>query len=245
MLAEPSVKVALKLLVLGFTPSERQMLDAIVKLSQRRPSPLQLVGAEEAENADIVMIDTADTGLKKWADSQFWLQSKVVIWVDEQEAPGLNVVQRPIQWSSLPIFLARVLEQTQAVKESAVAINNTVLIVDDSLAVRAQLRSLLEPRGLMISEADNAESAIVAAATTAYACIFMDVIMPGIDGYEACRRIKSNSSRGSKANIIMLTSKSSPFHRIKGKMSGCDAYLTKPIDANHLHEVVSRYIPIR
>lgn len=245
MLAEPSVKVALKLLVLGFTPSERQMLDAIVKLSQRRPSPLQLVGAEEAENADIVMIDTADTGLKKWADSQFWLQSKVVIWVDEQEAPGLNVVQRPIQWSSLPMFLARVLEQTQAVKESAVAINNTVLIVDDSLAVRAQLRSLLEPRGLMISEADNAESAIVAAATTAYACIFMDVIMPGIDGYEACRRIKSNSSRGSKANIIMLTSKSSPFHRIKGKMSGCDAYLTKPIDANHLHEVVSRYIPIR
>jgi twitching motility two-component system response regulator PilG len=221
------------------------MLDAIVKLSQRRPSPLQLVGAEEAENADIVMIDTADTGLKKWADSQFWLQSKVVIWVDEQEAPGLNVVQRPIQWSSLPIFLARVLEQAQAVKESAVAINNTVLIVDDSLAVRAQLRSLLEPRGLMISEADNAESAIVAAATTAYACIFMDVIMPGIDGYEACRRIKSNSSRGSKANIIMLTSKSSPFHRIKGKMSGCDAYLTKPIDANYLHEVVSRYIPIR
>jgi twitching motility two-component system response regulator PilG len=245
MLAEPSVKVALKLLVLGFTPSERQMLDAIVKLSQRRPSPLQLVGAEEAENADVVMIDTADTGLKKWADSQFWLQSKVVIWVDEQEAPGLNVVQRPIQWSSLPIFLARVLEQAQAVKESAVAINNTVLIVDDSLAVRAQLRSLLEPRGLMISEADNAESAIVAAATTAYACIFMDVIMPGIDGYEACRRIKSSSSRGSKANIIMLTSKSSPFHRIKGKMSGCDAYLTKPIDANHLHEVVSRYIPIR
>lgn len=245
MLAEPSVKVALKLLVLGFTPSERQMLDAIVKLSQRRPSPLQLVGAEEAENADIVMIDTADTGLKKWADSQFWLQSKVVIWVDEQEAPGLNVVQRPIQWSSLPMFLARVLEQTQAVKESAVAINNTVLIVDDSLAVRAQLRSLLEPRGLIISEADNAESAIVAAATTAYACIFMDVIMPGIDGYEACRRIKSNSSRGSKANIIMLTSKSSPFHRIKGKMSGCDAYLTKPIDANYLHEVVSRYIPIR
>lgn len=244
-MAEPSVKVALKLLVLGFTPSERQMLDAIVKLSQRRPSPLQLVGAEEAENADIVMIDTADTGLKKWADSQFWLQSKVVIWVDEQEAPGLNVVQRPIQWSSLPMFLARVLEQTQAVKESAVAINNTVLIVDDSLAVRAQLRSLLEPRGLMISEADNAESAIVAAATTAYACIFMDVIMPGIDGYEACRRIKSNSSRGSKANIIMLTSKSSPFHRIKGKMSGCDAYLTKPIDANYLHEVVSRYIPIR
>ena len=244
-MAEPSVKVALKLLVLGFTPSERQMLDTIVKLSQRRPSPLQLVSAEEAENADIVMIDTADTGLKKWADSQFWLQSKVVIWVDEQEAPGLNVVQRPIQWSSLPIFLARVLEQAQAVKESAVAINNTVLIVDDSLAVRAQLRSLLEPRGLMISEADNAESAIVAAATTAYACIFMDVIMPGIDGYEACRRIKSNSSRGSKANIIMLTSKSSPFHRIKGKMSGCDAYLTKPIDANYLHEVVSRYIPIR
>ena len=236
---------ALKLLVQGFTQSERQMLDAIVKLSQRRQPPLRLLGETEAENADVVMIDCSNIQTKKWAKNQTWLNSKVVIWVDADEAPGRVVVKRPIQWPALPILLARVLEQSPSqapVVQSMTVKNNSVLVVDDSLAVRAQLRALLEPHGLSVTEVDSAENAIQAAAARSYACILMDVLMPGIDGYEACRHIKSNMHSGKKSNVVMLTSRSSPFDRIKGKMAGCDAYLTKPIDPNYLHEVISRYI---
>ncbi len=237
-------EVALKLLVMGFTQSEQQLLNAIVKLSQRRQPQLNLLGVADGENADVVMIDSADTLAKKWASNQPWLERKVVIWVDAPSAPGRTVVQRPIQWSALPILLARVLEQVPGDKRSTPATtsgNSSVLVVDDSIAVRSQLRALLEPRGLTVIEADSAESAIKAASASPYACILMDVLMPGIDGYEACRRIKQNSHAGNKSNVVMLTSRSSPFDRIRGKMAGCDAYLTKPIDPDYLHEVISRY----
>lgn len=240
-----SAEVALKLLVQGFTQSERQMLEAIVKISQRRQPPLSLISESEAENADVFMIDSADIQAKKWASNQSWLNSKVVIWVDAAEAPGRIVVRRPVQWPALPILLARVLEQAPinlTVVQATKSKNNSVLVVDDSLAVRAQLRSLLEPHGLAVTEVDSAENAIKAAAASSYACILMDVLMPGIDGYEACRHIKSNMQSGNKSNVVMLTSRTSPFDRIKGKMAGCDAYLTKPIDPNYLHEVISRYI---
>jgi twitching motility two-component system response regulator PilG len=236
---------ALKLFVIGFIQAERQMLEAIVKLSQRRQPPICLLGEAEAEEADVLMIDAADVKAKKWANNKIWLQRKAVIWVDAEESPGRIVVRRQIQWPALPMLLARVLEQTTnnlTSMQTKSAKNNSVLVVDDSLAVRAQLRALLEPHGLTVTEVDSAENAIKAAATTSFACILMDVLMPGIDGYEACRHIKSNAQGGNKSNVVMLTSRTSPFDRIKGKMAGCDAYLTKPIDPSYLHEVISRYI---
>ncbi len=233
----------LKLLVQGFTQPERQLLQAIVQLSQRRQPSIDLLSAADGENADIVMIDAADTQAKKWASNQPWLKSKAVIWVDAPDAPGCIVVKRPVQWAALPVLLARAMEggamKTQG-EPAAASGNRSVLVVDDSIAVRAQLRSLLEQRGLKVTAVDSAEAAIKAAAAT-YACILMDVLMPGIDGYEACRQIKANVN-GGKSPVIMLTSKSSPFDRIRGKMAGCDAYLTKPIEPDLLFEVVSRYV---
>ncbi len=248
---QPSVELAamkpgedaLKLLVRGFSPSERQLLDAIVQLSQRRQPKINLLSAADGANADVVMIDAMDAEAKKWASQQPWLAQKAVIWVDAPEGPGRAVVQRPVHWSALPILLARVLEHTphgNSAPVPASAAQGAVLVVDDSVAVRSQLRALLEPRGLKVTDAESAEAAISAAEAAPYACILMDVLMPGVDGYEACRRIKENA-RTNRPAVVMLTSKSSPFDRIRGKMAGCDAYLTKPIDADHLFEVISRY----
>ena len=69
----------------------------------------------------------------------------------------------------------------------------------------------------------------------------MDVLMPGIDGFEACRRIKAKRA---KLPVVMLTSKSSPFDRVRGKMAGCDTYLTKPVDPAQLREVLARHVPL-
>jgi two-component system cell cycle response regulator len=258
-------EVALKLLVQGFTQSEWQMLEALVRLSQRRQHRITLISSEEWANADIVMIDAASAEAKKWAASQPWLQNRAVIWVDAPDAPGRTVVKRPVQWSTLPVLLARALEQAPlpasanpsdtslerlvgdlVATGAAITVNPTgstsVLVVDDSLAVRSLLRSLLESHGLKVTDVDNAEAALKAAATADYACVLLDVLMPGMDGYEACRRIKANVHGGNVPAVVMLTSLSSSFDRIKGKMAGCDAYLNKPIDPDYLSEIILRHI---
>ena len=253
---------ALRLLVKGFTPMEQRLLQGTVKLSQRRSPRLDLLEDPAAESADIVMIDAHDPASMQWARRQPWLGRKAVIWVDINAAPpGHTVARRPVQWPILPMLLARALEhgprQTNDVTRPAAAVAagaaptgsapsmRPVLVVDDSLAVRAHLRSLLEARGISVTLAVSAEAGIEAAAATHYGCILMDVLMPGIDGYEACRRIKASaSSERQRTSIVMLTSKSSPFDRIRGKMAGCDAYLTKPVDTTQLHEVLTRFITV-
>jgi two-component system, cell cycle response regulator len=240
---------SLKLMVQGFQPMERRLLAGTALLSQRRLPRLDLIGEAEGETADVVMIDATDPLAMKWAADQPWLAHKTVIWVDAASAQrGHLVVRRPVQWPVIPMMLARLLEEGQSGFTSLAAApvaralpHRSVLVVDDSLAVRAYLRSLLEPRGYAVTAADSAETGIALASATPFACILMDVLMPGIDGYEACRRIKARTRSGSGPAIVMLTSKSSPFDRIRGKMAGCDAYLTKPVATEQLHEVVARY----
>jgi twitching motility two-component system response regulator PilG len=243
--ATQSTSEELKLVVKGFTQSERQMLDAIIKLSQRREPRINLLTGLDEDEADIVMIDATDANAMFWVGNNPWFKHKVVIWADAPADRGGFAVRRPIPWVSLPMLLVRALEQVP-VKGGDVSggrsSGNSVLVVDDSVAVRGQLRSLLEQRGLIVAEVESAEAAIKVTADATYACILMDVLMHGMDGYEACRRIKANTSGGNKANIVMLTGRTSPFDRIKGKMAGCDAYLTKPVDPDKLYAVISRFV---
>jgi two-component system cell cycle response regulator len=263
----------LKVMVKGFNAMEHRLLNGTVLLSQRRQPRLDL-SSDEGHTADVVMIDAADAEAMRWAKQQPWLKQKVVIWVDAASTEqGHITLRRPVQWTSLPIILARALEQAprqptdalhaapnsssahsvpntqtaqtahSATTQSSTSSRHSVLVVDDSLAVRALMRSMLEARGFTVTDADSAEAGIDASAAEHYACILMDVLMPGIDGYEACRRIKTRSRNGSGPAIVMLTSKSSPFDRIRGKMAGCDAYLTKPVDAKNLYDVLLRYFP--
>jgi len=114
------------------------------------------------------------------------------------------------------------------------------LVVDDSLAVRKQVEIEF---GLLDAEVDcveSAEAAIEASAKTAYDIIFMDVVMPGMDGYAACKRIK-RSPLNKNTPIVLLTSRSSSFDKIKGTLAGCDTYLVKPINHNDFENVVNKY----
>lgn len=117
-----------------------------------------------------------------------------------------------------------------------------VLVVDDSLAVRQQLMSFLEKRGMSASFAESGDDAVAKCQNATYDCILLDVLMPGMDGYETCRRIKAMPHLLKKVKVIMLTSRTSPFDRIRGKMAGCDAYLTKPVQAQKLYETLSQFL---
>ena len=252
----PTVR-SLRLFVRGFNAIEKKLLEGTVRLSQRRLPRLELVPEHEASAADLVMIDGSDEQAVAWGESQPWLARKTAIWVDSRfERPGHTLSRRPVQWPLLPMMLARALEQGAAARPQAPvfvrpaegsAIRHPqsarhVLVVDDSLVVRNQLRSLLEARGLQVSVVDCVTAALAALATQRFSCALMDVLMPDMDGYEGCKRIKGLKASIGPLPVVMLTSKSSPFDRIRGKMAGCDAYLTKPVEPHDLFEVLARHI---
>ena len=116
-----------------------------------------------------------------------------------------------------------------------------VLVVDDSLPIRHFL-SLRLPQlcdsPMDIEFAETGEDAIELINQSHYDMVFLDIILPGIDGYQVCKQIKSLRP----SFVVMLTSNKSPFDRIKGTMSGCDAYLTKPPMDEQLIDVFSRMI---
>lgn len=117
-----------------------------------------------------------------------------------------------------------------------------VLVVDDNHTVREFMKSKLAAFSFNVDYAESGEQAIGFTGQKHYACIFLDVIMPGIDGYQVCKLIKSNRS-AQKTAVVMLTSKDSPFDKIRGSMCGCDAYLTKPVDEEKLLETIAKFLP--
>ena len=249
----------LRLVVQGFDKMERSLLEGTVRLSQRRTPRLELLDASRHAEADVVMIDTRDEAAMAWARATSSLRHKPVIWVDGTQAgAGHTLAKRPIQWPILPMSLARALEAVATRPEPAAkpaapadgampadvrpqAAVAPILVVDDSLAVRAHMRSILERLGYTVEEAVSAQAALHAVAHGRYALVFMDVLMPELDGYEACKRIKAQQRTLGIVPIVMLTSRNSPFDRIRGKMSGCDGYLTKPADTAALQDVLLRF----
>ncbi len=248
---------ALKLVVKGLKQIERQLLEGLVKVSQRRTPRLEILADKQATDADVIVIDTRDPAAMAWARHHPWLERRAVIWIDGTEArSGHTLLRRPVQWPILPMVLARALESGPGTAAAAAPAPGyaaaalaeppvrapQILVVDDSLAVRAHLRSLLEPRGFIVTDADCVEVALQTVSRRAFDCVLMDVLMPETDGYEGCRQIKSRLRGANAVPVVMLTSKGSPFDRIRGKMAGCDAYLTKPVDPQHLNEVLAQQL---
>jgi twitching motility two-component system response regulator PilG len=116
-----------------------------------------------------------------------------------------------------------------------------ILVADDSLAVRRQLKMEFDVIDAKLNLVADGESAVKAADIEQYDVIFLDVVMPGIDGYAACKSIK-RSKLNKNTPVVMLTSRSSKFDKLKGVLAGCDTYLTKPINHNEFKEITQKHI---
>ena len=116
-----------------------------------------------------------------------------------------------------------------------------VLIVDDSLPVRKALDMKLRLMNYKVHHASSGREAIYSLQNNRFDFIFLDVVMPGIDGYEVCKLIKRNRST-KNIPVVMLTSRSSPFDKVKGKLAGCDSYLTKPVEHEKFEKVVAGFL---
>jgi len=109
----------------------------------------------------------------------------------------------------------------------------TVLIVDDEKDLVELVRYHLEKNGLICLEARDGESALRLAKERAPDLMVLDLMLPGVDGLEVCRKLRNDSMTASIA-IIMLTAKAEEVDRIVGLEMGADDYLVKPFSPREL-----------
>jgi DNA-binding response OmpR family regulator len=106
-----------------------------------------------------------------------------------------------------------------------------ILLVDDEPSITQLARLYLERDGYRIHEADDGDSALEVAAKQKPALIVLDVMLPKLDGFEVCRRLRS---QGNNVPIIMLTARDEDIDKILGLELGADDYLTKPFNPREL-----------
>ena len=102
--------------------------------------------------------------------------------------------------------------------------NNRILVVDDEISIRKLLRVVLENRGYKVEEAENGEAALKLFSVSTFDLTILDVMMPGMDGFECCKRIRGDYD----CPILMLTAKGEDYDQVHGLEYGADDYIIKP-----------------
>lgn len=108
-----------------------------------------------------------------------------------------------------------------------------ILIVDDESASRAALEMLLRREGFEVHDASDGSSALAECSSFRPDLVLLDVLMPGINGFEVCRRIKATPETR-LTPVVLITGLSDTEDRIQGINAGADDFLSKPIDMNEL-----------
>ena len=108
-----------------------------------------------------------------------------------------------------------------------------VMVIDDSNTIRRSAEIFLAQAGCQVVLAEDGFDALSKIADHAPDLIFVDIMMPRLDGYQTCSLIKKNP-RFKATPVIMLSSKDGLFDRARGRLAGSDEYLTKPFTKESL-----------
>ncbi len=111
-----------------------------------------------------------------------------------------------------------------------VAVDTRILTVEDDERIRTAVRLALEEEGWLVDETANGEAALEAFARAPADVVLIDIMLPGIDGFEVCRSIR----RTSDVPIVMVTARSDTHDVVAGLEAGADDYLTKPFAPKEL-----------
>ena len=116
-----------------------------------------------------------------------------------------------------------------------------VMVIDDSKTIRRTAESLLKKAGCEVTTAVDGFEALAKIADHHPDVIFVDIMMPRLDGYQTCALIKHNDVFKS-IPVIMLSSKDGLFDRARGRIVGSEQYLTKPFTKDELLGAIKRYV---
>ncbi len=116
-----------------------------------------------------------------------------------------------------------------------------VMVVDDSKTIRRTAESLLKKAGCEVFTATDGFEALAKIVDCKPDVIFVDIMMPRLDGYQTCALIKNNA-RFKATPVIMLSSKDGLFDKARGRIVGSEQYLTKPFTRDELLDAIKAHI---
>ena len=119
-----------------------------------------------------------------------------------------------------------------------------VMVIDDSNTIRRSAEIFLAQAGCQVVLAEDGFDALAKIADHAPDLIFVDIMMPRLDGYQTCALIKKNA-RLKSTPVIMLSSKDGLFDRARGRLAGSDEYLAKPFTKGSLLRSVASHTRAR
>ena len=248
-------------------PKDARLLEIVLSRAPNRRFDFRIVNGSDAGYADVAIIDADRPDLPDGLGRLRGDSPELVeVYVSESGVAGTSKYK--IAKKSLVLHCFRLLESIAESKmrgnlggpppapkpaetaepsatagEVAIARPDALklrgLVVDDSATVRAQLEVTLQRCGLDVDTAAEGESALAKLQSGVFDLVFLDVVMPGLNGYELCRKIRSIPN-GRHLPVVMLTSRSSPFDRARGALAGCDTYLTKPVTLKDFYQAVHK-----
>lgn len=188
------------------------------------------------ETVDLIFVDGDNDGaLREWRDVQAHRPEAVALMVTTapDRHPGVRTLQRPLNFRNFVAILDAITSTETA--HFGTAANGPgellrILVVDDSFPARQFMKFKLEELSqassinIQIDLADCGEKALESARKNPYDIVFLDVVMPGMDGYETCRQLKALGPM----RVAMLTGRATPVDFNQGRAAGCDNYLPKP-----------------
>ena len=242
----------------GFSEHDHQVLKSILWLSKIRPISYSLTRFSPRALTDIVIINGDDTdALATWTAyrKRNPLTPAVMVRQEQPMESRGYYIRRPLVAPRVLNMLDSVADKEglisasrgldEAMVEPTKALQSTssmALVVDDSLAARQQIGLELKELGIKVDFAESAERAYEHLERNVYGIIVLDVLLPDGDGLRLCKGIKKDE-RTKQTPVIILTGKSSPLDRLKGKIAGCEAYLIKPVHGDTLRRAIQQYLP--
>lgn len=116
-----------------------------------------------------------------------------------------------------------------------------VLIVDDSSTIRRTAETILKKEGYTVDTAEDGFKALAKVVAFKPDIIFLDIMMPRLDGYQVCSVVKSNPEF-EHTPILMLSSKDSIFDKARGRLSGSEHFMTKPFSPDELLQAINTHV---
>ncbi len=126
-------------------------------------------------------------------------------------------------------------------QQSSLQLNVKVMVIDDSKTIRRSAETLLKKVGCDVVTATDGFEALAKITEHNPDIIFVDIMMPRLDGYQTCALIKNNQTFKSTP-VIMLSSKDSIFDRARGRIVGSEEYLTKPFSKEDLIGAITSHV---
>jgi len=252
--------------ILGLTQLERITVRSVCSLTHSRSRVYHVLDPEDCVDADVMLVDADDPrAVELWLASPMCRAGRPALLIGRHP----DIVTASAYTMSRTGFTTRLVKSLDqiAVREfhcfadvvggdamgdgaddfmhtgsqPSLAALPRALVIDDAPAVQAKMSALLSLKGLSADVVNSAAQGLERLHSNRYAIVFLEVILPDLDGYTVCRRIKAADRAFTP--IVMLTHRGSAFDRMRGLMAGCHRYLVKPIAMQTLNKVLHELIP--